>query len=187
MKALIISFGFLFLVGCNNSDDIDNTGGIDPINAHLYFELLKTDNSSFENGEVEISGQYKQEDGQLTPLSHLHDYWLDLTIVDENDFTPLNYPENTVLFGELQYATFDYSSSTSSEDSWLNEIYHLIRYQGEEIDTLLIKDILNPGFDRKFEFYLNDEQIALQEIYGFNSQGVHIVEVGYITITKQGF
>jgi len=187
MKALLITFGFLFLVGCNKSDDTPITGGIDPIDAHLYFELLKTDNTVFENGEVEISGRYKQENGQLIPLSHLHDYWLDLTIVDESDLTPLNYPENTVLFGELQYATFDYGSNTSSEDSWLNEIYHLIRYQGKEIDTLLIKDILNPGFDRKFEFYLNDEQIELQEIFGYNSQGVRIVELGYITITNQSF
>lgn len=174
----------LVFMGCNKDENniIDPEPG-DIIQYILSFDLLKSDGSAFEQGEVQISTPHiLDEKGQLVPL--YSEYWADLKVIYEEDFflnntenpEHYNFPDNGILYEGLWYA------SSEQGNDWTEELYYLIRYEGYETDTLLIRDIINPDVDRRFEFYINGELKELQAWW----IGVYqeLPELGYISIAK---
>lgn len=183
----------LVFTACSKDDNPGTPSG-DIAQYHLYFDLLKSDGSVFEEGEWQVSIPYiLNEEGQLVPINpELADYWESLRIIIEEDFFNNNphenpehyrFPESGVLHSSIWYGSS--LLFATEEDRWVNDKYYLLRYEGYETDTLLVRDILNPGFERSFEFYLNGESIELQAFWiGDYETPPQIHRSGYITIVK---
>lgn len=134
-----------------------------------YFELLKPDGTSYESQEVKISSRRKFENGQLVPLNPNYDQWYELFEVEYYDSIP-----DKKIFGlgcdscshvsGLIYAGGPDECGYGYFENWIKEQFYLIEFPDQQTDTLLIKDILEPGGNRSFEFYINNVETQKNSI-----------------------
>lgn len=153
MKPLFITIiALISISGC--SKDNFSQGAGDPGEYNLFFEFSKGgDASHFKEGDIEISGLVKGVNLQTNES---------LTYEDAGFYTlPIDSlasdSVNTRIFGP-----FIFSAGWETEEEAGgrgNELffdrYFLLRYQGEDIDTLRVTDSTKVGYYRHFSFYID--------------------------------
>lgn len=140
----------LINISCSKKDSIDGVG--EPKTYNIYFEVLKNDSTSFEEGDVEISEPMEMIDGQLIyPGDELR--WQTIKID-----TPVSEALNRTIFEPIVFTSWSSEWNFSGQNEWELDTYYLIRYLGNEIDTLRINDntIVKPR-NQIFKFLLNEE------------------------------
>lgn len=157
----------LFSCSRNNCDGFKSK--FTPEWYETYFELLKTDGTSYENQEVKISSPRKFESGQLVPSNPNYDQWYDLNEINYQDSIHrikifglgcenCSYNSGIIYGGGPDECGYGYF------ENWIKEQFYLIEFPDQQIDTLLIKDILEPGGNRSFKFYINNVETPKNSI-----------------------
>lgn len=141
MKKIIILLTGLLIFGCNDNDELKG----DPPAAYLFFNLKKSDGSSFEGGEVFYKGGYNNYAGEIV----FWENWFSLEKVETNFGLYFEYPEIRLMEWDI-YDRYDH--------------YIVLKYMESEItDTVLIRESItqNPK-KRNLEFFLNGEKVVPQ-------------------------
>lgn len=165
---------FLTLGGCSSDNYDNNTGGLPEIEFLLY-ELLKQDGSSFEFGEIEVSGQIKVVDiltGEVWQAETIN--W------SEMDIDPYySDAAGKPLFAKLNFAGgWEHPDEAGGHGNvWLEDKFYLLRYQGAETDTIRIRDSTKVGVYNYYTFYLNEVK----------QEPNTVLSREYLSIQKEGF
>ncbi|RFN59256.1 hypothetical protein [Marixanthomonas ophiurae] len=187
MKALLyLSSLFLLLCAGCNKDESNDSGGI-PADYFLYFDISKVDGSFFENGSVELSDEMKMENGEIVPTGEII-HWVPMGKVEYLDDIDKTLT-GTQCAGQSclgDYIGFIFSMSPENieyeeEDAYDINRYYLLRYQGDDTDTLRIRErfYTNPP-STDFTFFLNGQE---KEILG-EPTNFSLFSANYITIEK---
>ncbi len=181
MKTLIYLFlGIVIMLNfnCSDKETIGNQG--EPSRYNIYFEMLKNDNSSFEEGSVEISQVMEMIDGELSYAGD-NISWQSMKI----DSLASDYLGRTI-FEPLNFSSWSNEWHFQGQTDWELNFYYLLRYECSEIDTLRINDntIVEPR-RQQFDFLINEEHnkqiIITDEEEGLEEQP------WVLTIQKEGF
>lgn len=163
LSLLLVSILF---VSCNTEECDGFKNKFTPMWYETYFELLKPDGSSYENQEVKISSPRKFVNGNLVPSNPNYDEWQELYEVSDQDSIPkfkiFGLGCETCLYDNgLSYAGGPDECGYGYFENWNREIYYLIEFPEKQIDTLLIQDILEPGGNRSFKYYINGAETEI--------------------------
>lgn len=160
----------LFSCSRNNCDGFKSK--FTPMWYETYFELLKPDGSSYGDQEVKISTLRKFVNGELVPSIPNYDEWYDLYEINYQDSIPkikifgLGCENCSYNFG-INYGSGPDECGYGYFENWNRELYYLIEFPEQEMDTLLIKDILEPGGNRSFEYYINSLETEIRSGFGY--------------------
>lgn len=153
MKTLLyltsLILGIFIYTGCSEKDTPD-TG--EPIRYNIYFEILKRDSTSFDEGEVELSEPLEVIDGEFAfPGEEIR--WHKLKI----DTQVSNALEKTI-FEPVVFSGWSSEWNYSGTPEWEQNTYYLFKFPEGDIDTLRINDntVVKPR-RQDFMFFLNDE------------------------------
>ncbi|MEX0997028.1 MAG: hypothetical protein WDZ45_08265 [Flavobacteriaceae bacterium] len=137
-----------------------------------YFELLKPDGSSYGNQEVRVSERVKWMNGELVHTYGEEIAWNELYIINDQDsISEIKIfglgCENCTFNSGIIYAGGPDECGYGYFENWIREMYYLIEFPEQEMDTLLIKDILEPGGNRSFEYYINSVKTEIRGGFGY--------------------
>lgn len=160
LRPTIGIFICLLLVSCGRDDCDGYMSRFTPALYETYFELLKPDGTSYESQEVKISSRRKFENGQLVPLYPNDAHWHELFEAEHFHNIPdvkifgLGCESCSYVSG-LYYARGADACGYGYFTNWNKELFYLLEFPNQQFDTLLIKDILQPGGKRSFKYYIN--------------------------------
>ncbi len=169
MKTYILTLLFILtLVSCQKEEE-----AAAPIEYHLNFELLHQNGGSYNNGEVEITGNLGGR--TLESLANGGFPFISLGKIHA-DYTQ---SQSKTLFGipcfgtsscysdfiGLPFATGAEGRDTGAHEMWEKDGYWLMRYPNADIDTLRVHDVrTNDPYTRTFTFFFNGQPLEATEI-----------------------
>lgn len=140
----------LINISCSKKDSSDGVG--EPKTYNLYFEVLKSDSSPFEEGSIEISEALEMIDGEFTyPGDEIRWHTMNFDTLVSNAL------ERTI-FEPIVFSAWSSEWNFSGQSEWQRDVYYLIRYLGNDIDTLRINDntVVEPR-RQVFNFLVDEE------------------------------
>jgi|SRR5690554_3680709 len=144
--------GVLICGSCSKTDTLDQPR--DPLRYNVYFELFTTDSSIFDEGNVEISEPMEMLDGAfIYPGDEIRWHFMKVD-------TLLSGALNRTIFEPIVFSGWSSEWNFSGKSEWEQNTYYLMRYYGDSVDTLQIKEntIVEP-YRQEFKFFLNEEPI----------------------------
>lgn len=146
----ILIGGTLIYFSCSKTDKINDVG--DPIRYKVYFEILKRDSSAFEEGNVEISEAMEMIDNELTyPGDEIRWHAMKFD-------TLVSTALKRTIFEPIVFSGWSSEWNFSGQTEWNQNVYYLIKYLGDDIDTLRINENTTVEPRRQvFNFFLNEK------------------------------
>ncbi len=168
----ILVISLMLYTGCDKNNNDDTGGQGIPFQYSLYFEIIKQDGNSFQEGEIEARWAYLNEEGQITNLGDWGDFNIDIYASDTSGKT---------LFGPFGLGIGTEPGEEPEDGTeWVTNNLLLLRYQGiTEVDTLRSRDSARYPEYRYFDIYKND--IHMQR---FNDPENNIEYPWHISIIK---
>lgn len=165
MKSLML----ILIIGLSLSacDKDNNPSEGYPVIYNLNFELLRSDGSLYENGEVEITNNTYL--ATLTDLTDGQYSFLGMGKIDTEETQgsgktlfgwPCGGPNCVSDFGSIEFASSRDGVDVNGPVPFEKDKYWLLRYAGEDVDTLRVHDVqtVNP-YNRVFTFFVNEQQV----------------------------
>jgi len=169
-KMIVLIFTCIISFACSKND-IDNTDNFPGV-LYLYFDIKKSDNTPFEEGEI----LYSQENIFNGEHSGNPEEW----VVLEKTFNGLLGEEPFFgPCGEYMYGWED-GDEPAQGSQWVNKTIVYLKYMNTGIiDTIMLRDSANYPDYRYYDLYLNGNEIEY-------SKAPNNIE-WLISITKEEF
>lgn len=167
---IISIFSLLLTTACNKEEN--NTSSGFPAIYNMYFDLQRTDGTSFNEGEIEAKSAYLNEDGELI----IQEEWHELPV--NSDYSDIL---DKRVFGPFELGMgWESGQEPPVGTEWVNNHFLLLRYQGiAEIDTLRSKNSAKYPDYYYFDIFKNEELIIR-----LNDPENYTERPWYITIQK---
>jgi hypothetical protein len=143
MKTVItLALTSILILACSKKDDQVGSGF--PELASLYFDLKKSDGTSFEEGDIFYKEGIFNYDNELV-------FWEEWEILKK---------DNAYFSGPIFPVGWEAEDAPEVGSEWVKKRYYILKYLDTEvIDTIMVRDSTQYPEYRYFDIYLNNEII----------------------------